>query len=84
MGDEDRPRFETIKNPNYHPPDPAKVARRRGGGIQQAYSLAHKLEGALALARDEAVDRTERATIGEAMSDLYRLREKINRILAGR
>ena len=70
--------------PNYRPPDPAKVARRRGGGIQRAYSLAHQLEDALAQARDEAGDRAERAKIDGAMSDVYRAREKINDALAGR
>lgn len=74
---------ERIKLPNYKPPDPAKVARTRGGGIQRAYSLAHQPEDALAQARDEAADRAERATMSDAMGDLYRLREKINRILGG-
>lgn len=74
---------ETVKLPNRRPPTPEKVARKRGGGIQRAYSLAHQLEDALALARDEAADRAERTAVADAMSDLYRLREKINRILGG-
>ena len=75
--------IERVPIPGRAPWTPERAARKRGGGIEKAYSLAARLEEALALARREATSRADRAELAEAEADLHRLRDKINHVLGG-
>lgn len=74
---------EKIDLPNYRPPDPAKVARKRGGGIQKAYSGGLRHGEALMQARDEATNAADRRALDEALSYHYKAHDLVTRVLGG-
>ena len=58
-----------------------KLARTRGGGIQEAYSLAERLQDALGRARLEASDNESRDALRRASTSHHQTRDEIVRVL---